>query len=184
MRRLVKKKNRLWMPVFIIAVMVLSVIGFSMLQGENTNAKKMNGVTFTKTGDAWKFRINGIELMSYFTPDQLANISSGSVSDFPYFTYLTSNPQAKYPQQDLITIELAKLELKNTLIALGYTPEMNFSDKITCKNATLAVGVIDLDLGNETAVRVENTCVRITGTNSQELVAARDKFVMLLAGLE
>jgi len=182
-RRLKEKKKNIAVPLFIIAIMVLSALGYALFQARGGNVKRFNSFKFIKIGDRWKTKIDNIEMMFYFAPDEVEDIPYDSISTFPYFVYLTSNPEASYSQQDLMTIEVAKFELKNILYSLGYTPSMNFSKTITCENSTSAMGVIDLDISNETAINIEDSCVKITGINGPEIVRARDKFLMLLLGI-
>jgi hypothetical protein len=183
-RRRTEKKNSIAVPIFIIAIMVLSGLGYALLQSkENSDVKRFGNFKFVKTGDVWKTNIDNLELGFYYAPDELEAIPADNISALPYMLYLTSKKDAQYSQQKLMAIDLAKFELKNTLLALGYTPTMSFSNLITCKNATKTVAVVDLDIGNETAVRISGTCVKITGVDERNLIAARDKFLMLIIGI-
>ena len=171
-------------PILIITIMVLSVVGYSLLQGNQNNIKTYNGFKFVRiANNEWKTEIDDLELKFYFSPDEVQDIKYQSFTGFPYQFYLTSNPAADYPQQDLMAIEVAKFELRNTLFALGYTPMINFSDTIGCENASSAIGVIDLDISNQTSIDVEGNCIKIKGRNGPEVVRARDKFLMLLLGI-
>jgi hypothetical protein len=183
-RRKRQKKNNVAVPVFIIAIMVLSVLGYSLLQGRDSNVRKYGEWKFVNVADKyWRATSNDIETVFYFTPEEVADIPCESIAAFPYFVYLTSNPNASYSQQELMTIDLAKFELKNTLLFLGYEPQMAFSNAITCANSTSTTGVVDIDISNETAVKVYGSCVKIEGLNSIEVVRARDKFLMLILGI-
>jgi hypothetical protein len=182
-RRLTKKRNSIAVPLFIIAIMVLSVIGYSLLQGRQDNTVTVNGFKFTEINNRWHTRVDGIDFMFYYSPAEVEDIGYRKISDFPTQIYLTSNPNAAYSQQDLMSIELAKFELKNTLGALGYAPDMQFSDEISCENSTQTAAVVDLDLGDETIIEVDENCIKISGTNGQEIFRARDKFLMLLLGI-
>ena len=182
-RRLREKKKNIAVPLFIIAIMVLSVLGYSLFQARQRNVVKYDGFKFVKIDKYWKTKINNIDMVFYYAPHEVEDIPYKSIPMFPYFVYLTSNPNADYSQQDLMAIDVAKFELKNILYALGYTPNMNFSNIISCANSTSAVGVVDLDISNETAIKVNGNCVKITGTDGLEVVRARDKFLMLLLGI-
>ena len=183
-RRLREKRSNLAIPLLIIAIMVLSVIGYSLLQGNQNNVKRYNGFKFVRVADnQWVTEFDNIELRFYFSPEEVQDIKHQSFTSLPYHTYLTSNPTADYSQQDLMAIEVGKFELKNILFGLGYTPMINFSDTISCANSSSALGVIDLDIANETAIDVQGNCIKIKGRNGPEVIRARDKFLMLLLGI-
>lgn len=178
-----KEKKSIAIPLFIIAVMVLSALGYAVFQGGNSNLITYNGFKFTKIQDKfWRTKVNGVGYDFYFSPEDLQNIPSQKFN-LPSFVYLTSDPNANYSKNVLATIEVAKFELKNALTAKGYNVAMNFSSQVTCKDATPSTGVVDLSIGNETIVEVQGTCVLVKGTSAQELVAARDKFMMHVLGV-
>ena len=178
-----KKENKnIWIPLFIIGIMVLSALGYAVLQG-NENSIKVHGVKFVKTQDNfWVAKIKGVSYMFYFSPEDVKALQMDNFT-LPTFVYLTSNPEANYSRDNLMTIESAKFELKNSLLAAGYTAVMNFSNKITCKNANPATAVVDLDLGNETKIVADGNCILVRGTDAVKLVAARDKFLMRALGV-
>ncbi|MBW3016857.1 hypothetical protein KY316_00660 [Candidatus Woesearchaeota archaeon] len=178
-----KEKKNLLVPLFIIAIMVLSGLGYAMFQADSSNVIKFNGFKFTKVQDKfWRTNAEGYAFDFYFSPQDLESIPT-SKFELPSFVYLTSDPEAEHTSDQLMTIEVAKFELKNQLNALGHTIAMNFSNQVTCDDATSSTAVVDLDIGNETAIDVNGNCIKIRGSESLTLVAARDKFLMQVLGV-
>jgi len=178
-----KEKKNIAIPLFIIAIMVLSALGYAIFQGENSNLVKVNGFKFVKVQDKyWTTKFQGASYMFYFSPEDIKELPINEFT-LPSFVYLVSNPKANYSQANLQTIEVIKFELKNSLQSLGKTVSMNFTSQVSCEDVSPSTAVISLDFGNETKVAANENCIQIMGTDAGKLVAARDRFLMKVLGV-
>ncbi len=178
-----KEKKSIAIPLFIIAIMVLSALGYAIFQGENSNLVKVNGFKFAKVQDKyWTTKFQGESYMFYFSPEDIKELPMEAFT-LPSYVYLVSNPNANYSQTNLQTIEVIKFELKNSLQSLGKTVSLNFTNQVSCEDASPSTAVVNIDFGNETKVAANGNCIQIEGTDTGKLVAARDKFLMHVLGV-
>jgi hypothetical protein len=178
-----KDKKNIAVPLFIIAIMVLSALGYAIFQGENSNLVKINGFKFAKVQDKyWSTKFQGESYMFYFSPADIKEIPIDSFT-LPSFVYMVSNPNANYSQTNLQTIEVIKFELKNSLQSLGKTVSMNFTSQVSCKDSSPSTAVVSIEFGNETKVSANENCIQIMGTDASKLVAARDRFLLKALGV-
>ncbi|MCX8147518.1 MAG: hypothetical protein N3D84_03560, partial [Candidatus Woesearchaeota archaeon] len=142
----------------IIAVMVLSTIGF-MWESDSNSELKYNGFKFKRTDNYWYVKIEGKEAMFYNHPLQLEtiNITEGikNILRNSKMQYMTSDPEDTFNE----AIGLVEYDLLNTAqyrdiyFVYAFTKENPYNKTIiNCINATIYVPVLYFKSSNETQI--------------------------------
>ena len=66
-----KSKNKLWMPIFIVVIMISSTLGFMYGGSSDSNIFKYGDYTFTNTNEGWVFFVNGDKYIFNYSPKEL-----------------------------------------------------------------------------------------------------------------
>ena len=66
-----KEKRKLFVPLFIIGIMVLSMFGV-VIGGlsQDENVEKYNGISFVELGNGYKFNVDGLDHNVYSFPKE------------------------------------------------------------------------------------------------------------------
>lgn len=75
-----KEKRKLFVPLFIIGIMVLSMFGV-VIGGlsQDENVEKYNGISFVELGNGYKFNVDGLDHNVYSFPQELERFEGSSV---------------------------------------------------------------------------------------------------------
>ncbi|MBT5112002.1 hypothetical protein HOM75_02670 [Candidatus Woesearchaeota archaeon] len=75
-----KEKRKLFVPLFIIGIMVLSMFGV-VIGGlsQDENVEKYNGISFVELGNGYKFNVGGLDHNVYSFPQELERFEGSSV---------------------------------------------------------------------------------------------------------
>ncbi len=128
--------------------------------------------------------VNGqnTEIVLRNDPRELANISvnasrllSGSDAWLTTYPYESGGDDIAIARNDL-GMFTTKIGM-NTQFALTQVPETSTFSQMACENATEYSRVFMFSIGNETKVYEDGDCVRIEGTNFNEIIRATDALV-------
>ena len=191
-RRSKKRQRRnLFLGLFIVAIMILSVLGYTATQNSQSNAQNYNGHSFAQSGEYWVTKMNKKVFEFNFLPSQVDYLSSDKFTFDPAYVYLVSDPNANYSTQDLAAIDYSKFELKNKIVdylgvdfaEIGYTQEYLGRHPITCANATPSVVVIDFIVSNQTKISFANNCLTFSANVGIDIVKEKDFFLYKELGI-
>jgi len=75
-----KEKRKLFVPLFIIGIMVLSMFGV-VIGGlsQDENVEKYNGISFVELGNGYKFNVDGLDHNVYSFPKELERFEGSNV---------------------------------------------------------------------------------------------------------
>ena len=75
-----KEKRKLFVPLFIIGIMVLSMFGV-VIGGlsQDENVEKYNGISFVELGNGYKFNVDGLDHNVYSFPQELERFEGSNV---------------------------------------------------------------------------------------------------------
>src|SRR3989344_5130645 len=110
-----KNKGKLAIPLLIVALMVLSVLAYTVGTPSTDQSTTYGGHKFTvnQNEQLWETDINGQNYKFRFLPGDL-NFDVDKNLDAPAY-YLVEDPNANYSERDLSLISLAKFEMKESL---------------------------------------------------------------------
>lgn len=193
----VRKKQRtrnIIIGVVIIAVMVLSSLGYVVLErepGQQQGGQTYNNFTFTQIEDGWQTKAQGYNVTTIFLPQETLNASSGNVRLFDFSNKIIfiviSSKDTEYLTYDLFRnlqdinqrMQFAcPVEQENSSFCL----ETNLPLK-SCDDASLDTKIMIIK-DNETQVgySYNESCLTIKGTSS-DVVKATDNFIFKLFGI-
>ena len=78
---------------------------------------------------------------------------------------------------------VAGLEFNNLMERFYSIPVKYEDNKYSCNNANETIGVVKLQLGDETKVFIEDNCVILQGKTEQDLVRTADRIMFFLLGI-
>lgn len=75
-----KEKRKLFLPLFIIGIMVLSMFGV-VIGGlsQDENVEKYNGISFIELGNGYKFNVDGLDHNVYSFPKELEKFEGSNI---------------------------------------------------------------------------------------------------------
>jgi len=161
-------KKNLIMPLFIITIMVLSVLGYSIGSSTTSNKIKYKDYTFIQVDQGWVTYINDQQLFLFNNPNELSNISIPiklqelNSADKIYLTLDTEN-----------NIESVFSLFQNIFPVLTpriITACIKDSEKCsdlplrTCINATFSNKIIQIQYSENYSMNYKNNCLLIQGT--------------------
>lgn len=174
-------RNKLIVGIVLVAVMVMSTLGYSLLSGEEEGGGTKityNGTDFYKNGVEWQASINGQTLSFLYSPPELGNIKvpasvkMGQFNSKPLY-FDSDNPSMYY--------EIAR-NLQYYVSKIDYAC-LNESD---CPNEiypikTCSDNLIIIRNANQTSIKTENNCTFISGNESA--LEAGDAFLYKVLGV-
>ncbi len=193
MRRRGKKKERmiLYGSALIVALMLLSTIGFFISGGSNSNRYGKYSFSRPDRSNLWYTVIDGKSMAFYNFPADIDHIELEPAvldkikdNNMVYITYDPENPFRE-------SIALISLELSEVLwdsfkvyAELGFTKETEYTEKtITCDNAMPTLPVIYFMESNETKIGIEDNCIRIEGQSVHGFIMLYERLVYGLLGV-
>ncbi|MEM4239774.1 MAG: hypothetical protein QXM31_04025 [Candidatus Woesearchaeota archaeon] len=183
--------RKTWMSIFISAVMILSVIGFSLTMTEPEQQVEYNGMKFTRSQAGWQAKINNVKTELYYYPAELEDIpvdeGVGVALDGIRVLWFSYNPADTYAQEiagTLFYMEDLLAKVKDVYVQRGLLNNTDYAlPEATCANATLAVPVLVLQSGNETSVRHDNGCIIATASSGRDISMVGDRVLYQAFGV-
>jgi hypothetical protein len=190
MRKESSNKKKVWISIGIAIIMTSSILGY-MFGTNSSNTYKYNKTTFYQKNSAWATKINNVEYqfdnfpdtLDYInvSPDVLSKIKSTFQLDLTYDMNDSHNQDLALAQHD---IEVALTEYNNMYVRNAVTAANKYNlPVITCKNATAAVPVIYIRVGNETRIYSENSCIIVQGKDSLDVLRVKDRLLYGVLGI-
>lgn len=176
-----KKRNQLILGVMLLAVMVLSVIGYSFQVNDNKNDKnslEYNGFKFTGQGNLWVTKIGQLDFSFLFSPEEVPSINS----DVNLLNSYVGEPL--YILSDNYD---SKVEILRNMQNIALRIQDACINAENCKNnipvKTCEDNFIIIQESNETNITQNQSCVYITG-KSEDLPKITDEFLFKSMGIK
>ncbi|MBI4140639.1 hypothetical protein HY485_02260 [Candidatus Woesearchaeota archaeon] len=182
------------MSLFIAAIMILSVLGFVLVDNGGDNLKQKYGEhTFLRLPQGWRTTINGQQFVFNYFPEQLEDIklptNTTALKESPIIAF-SYDPNNRYAE-DLGALQYyfeTTVTNKQRYVQRGLTNTTTYTTlpEITCKNATQQLPVIVLNLNtklNATDIHYKNNCLTITADRAQELYTTTDRLIYSFLGI-
>lgn len=187
---LFSKKNM--MSLFIIIIMVLSVLGYVLLQDtDGSYSFKYNDLLFKETQEGYSFKIDGKTYYAKYPPTQVEHIKMDSViidkiKNSPMI-YVTYDPESKYLEtKGMVNFELTQEipAITGAYISSGLTNKNDYGTTIiTCDNSTEQVPVIYLMDSNQTETYSEGGCIIFASSSSADFIFIKQRLEYGLLGV-
>ncbi len=189
MRRKKENKKGIWFSLFLVAILVFSVGGY--LLGEGEEKLTYGDYTFIASPGGYLLKVNSYPVAFTYFPEQLESLYfpeeiSGMISGRPMF-YVTYDPKSSIAPHIASAQFRMQAVLANTVniyLQPALTSETNFTlQKIDCKNATAFVPVILFKESNTTNVTMEGGCILIDAEKGTNVLAYSERIMYLLLGV-
>lgn len=182
-------RKALIMPLFIIAIMIMSVFGYMF--GSSSTKLTYNDFKFytlEEGGIMLKLDDNRIRFNYYPTELEWLNAPKGIGNLFNVpMIYVTSDYNSLYNETiSQIKFNLAQNvgEFKGVYVQNSFTAQTEFDlPVVTCSNASASVPVIHFERSNETKISYANYCVTIKLKNREEAIAASERILYSALGV-
>lgn len=182
------------MSLFIVVIMILSVVGFVLVDSGEDNVKQKYGdYTFLRLPQGWRTTINGEPHLFNYFPAQLEDIKLpkeiAAFKQSPIITF-TYDPNNRYAQ-DLGALQYyfeQTIVNKQRFVQRGLTNTTTYKTlpEISCKNATDKLPVIYLTINtkaNTPDINYKNNCLKITASRPQDLYTTTDRLIYFMLGV-
>jgi len=184
-----EKRIKLFMTFFIVAIMILSVLGFMI--GRNSNEQlKYNDFKFTNKNNKFIIKINNKDLDFDYFPSQVENfnISNEVIEKIKGKIQIdaTSNFNDDFAESIAYTLfDMGeKLKILNIHLRKGFTTNTSYNKPIiTCNNAKTHIPVIMFEKSDKTVVYEENNCIIIKAGSQQDIIAVKDRILYSFFGI-
>jgi hypothetical protein len=193
MRRVKKNRSKLFLPIFIIAIMVLSMFGV-MIGGisQDDSAFEFNSVNFRKDVSGYLFNVDGRDYKTIKEPREIEYLEN---EDF--FELITAFESGKYSKIYLDVSDLAVGAAVNEIysnlgryynIVLSCKPDAMDEEHCldlplkSCDSVEEGVLVVELKISEEIGSSYEQNCYS-QEAGVEYLIASMDYFVMDVAGV-
>jgi len=159
-------KKNLILPLFIITIMVLSVLGYSIGSSTTSNKIKYKDYTFIQTDNGFVTYINNQQIFLFNNPNDLLDIKIPvklSELNSANKIYLTINPEintALSPFQNIfpvLTPRIVQACIKDSDICSNLPLK-------TCLDATSLNKIIQIQFSETPSITYKNNCLLIQGT--------------------
>lgn len=191
-----KKKQsskKMWISLFIVAIMILSAFGFmlSYQTSETGGTEEYNGHKLVQTQKGLMIKIDGKESYFNYYPASLEtlNFSDSIKSELAntkalWVTYDPDSDFAATIAEKQLDMEQKLFDTKEIYIARGLANATGYAlPEITCKNATEPMPVLYLKKGNKTTIESAENCITLTAATEQELNLYHAKIMYLILGV-
>jgi hypothetical protein len=177
--------------IFIVAIMVLSGVGY--MWDRNTSTNEYQGHKFSQTTAGWVTTIDGKQLTFSFYPDDLSHLNLSSdaaqyLSSVKMF-YIVFDPNDSLVPD----FEVARMSLENELpLTKGIYPTTAVTAKdsvyaafpiASCANATILVPVVYLKSGESTQIIEQGPCIILVARDSYDVPVLIDRLRYGLYGI-
>ena len=178
-----KKSRKLFLPIFIALIMILSALGF-MWKGPSKDQYKYNNLLFTKTKNGWLTYVDNKAFLLTYSPRELENITAAiSLNNLNYaqIIFFSLNPEEDV-YQAVYDFQTNMNNLFVPLLIPACTANVSKCINITlknCQDATENAKVIIFKEENQTKITYKNNCLTIQGKGGN-LTKATDKLILTL----
>ncbi|MEK6861858.1 MAG: hypothetical protein AABY07_07880 [Nanoarchaeota archaeon] len=185
-----RDKKKLILPIFIAAIMILSVFGviignFAPSEEPSQNILEYKSIKFTGTDFGWQAKINNVDVTISNSPNDLEGINLGIQQDsFKELSkiYISRDPR-KYIRNTDFLLQANLRQIVNVQIACNVdVEECKDLPLKTCKDANTNNVVIVIEESTEDKVNFKDSCLEIKG-NSIFISKVVDKLVLYIFGL-
>jgi len=191
LRYMVEAKT--WMSLFIVVIMVLSVIGFVLVDLGSSDTKRSFGeYTFYRTSQGWRAKIAGQNLYFNFVPDQISTIqvderSSQILTASPILaiTYDANNTYAQSMGQLQYYVEQLLNQNQKVYVVRGLVNNTAFQSlpQITCANSSQSLPVIVFEKSNTTQIISTDWCIHAEAATGQDFFMLADRILYEILGV-
>ena len=178
-------KSKTFMGWFIIIVMVASSIGFALIQGqgEKSSEREYKGFKFYQQQQGWFTRINEQQFSFRYLPEELENISMGTINTGTNKNYILYDPSEEELNKDYFYRRVGSI-----LVYMGITPQLACSKEEDCPNIPVrdckeGFSMIYLKYGNETKAYNEDNCLIAEAKDNVELDKISERIIYKLLGI-
>lgn len=183
-------RKKLYISLFIIAVMVLSTFGVYLSASGNSSDGGYNGFTFRQKNNQWITKVNDKDYAFFFHPlDLTMDVPQEiitAIRQSPSLT-LTFDPNMSQLQY----ADVARFELSQFLaFDLGKNVENAVLNKTSVYNLPIAACsgtedklFITFIEANESKAFIENNCITIATDNPTEYLGYAEKIIYSLLGI-
>ncbi len=190
---MIKMEAKTWMSLFIVTIMILSVIGFVLVDiGDSDNKREFEEFTFYRTSQGWRAKIAGQYLYFNYLPDQAKEIQMDERSK----QILTASPiiAVTYDPNDRFAQSMGELqyymeqllnENQKVFVMRGLTNNTAFPalPQITCLNSSQSLPVLIFEHANSTQISASDWCVHAQAATGQEFFMLADKILYVILGV-
>ena len=162
-------KKNIILPIFISAIMILSVLGFSFGSFTSQNKIKYQGKTFVQSDQGWITYINNKQLILINNPNEISNITIPVIlqelnsATKIYITLDMENSLDnvyKLFQQDIMPLLTPPI----VIACIKDSPQCSDMPLKTCSDATFSNKVIQIQYSQQSLFNYKNNCLLIQGT--------------------
>ncbi|MBN1156208.1 hypothetical protein JXA85_01200 [Candidatus Woesearchaeota archaeon] len=177
--------------LFIVAVMVLSGLGYMMERNDSEDAFEYNGYKFDILNNMLTTKVGNMKLTFFSDPRYVDNINISPEilpllknSRMIYFTYNDSDILKEDVALVHYTIAEPVWKSLNLYVVQALTDENEYNyPVITCANATSAVPVIYFIHSNATGFVLEGNCVIANAFSKSDVYVLTDRLLFGLYGI-
>ena len=185
-----KKTLMAWV---IIVVMVLSVVGFVLVDtGPSETKKRFGDYTFYRTREGWRSEIGGQEMFFNYVPDQVAQIAFDDKAKQILTTavilavsYDPNDRSAQIMGELQYYVEQLLNENGRVFVLRGLTNTSAYPvlPELSCRNASQNLPVIVFEHANSTQVIAKDWCMMVQAATSQDLFLLTDRVLFTVLGV-
>ncbi|MCK4522245.1 MAG: hypothetical protein KAU20_06730 [Nanoarchaeota archaeon] len=184
-----EKRKRLFMSLFIVAIMVFSVAGYMIGRG-SSESTEYNGFKFTRKNNYWVTDINDIEISFDYFPTEVENINISSRIIDRIKNSREVDITSDFNNSFKEGISLAHLKLSmilsniNIYVRKGFTANNTYDmPVITCEDATDFIPVILFEKYNKTGVYEDGNCIIVRAKSEIDFIAVKDRILYSVFGI-
>ena len=188
---LFSKRNAI--GLIIIAIMVLSALGFMIGERNNTNSDTFNGHQFVSDGGYWytninnqqvKFRFHPSVVDNIILPDEARNSVKGTL--MTYLTYDSTDKNIQYIEEIRLELEKELPELLKIYVSTGVTNATgaySSFNTISCDNATASIPVIYFRTDINESFEYSGNCLIVKASTGNDMFIMKDRLLLGLTGI-
>lgn len=185
--------KKVWVSLFIAAIMILSVFGFMMSYqtGQTGGTEEYNGHKLVQTQQGLMTKVNGKEAYFDYYPASLEQLNMSDAiktelknSKSFWVTYDPDSDFAQAMAEIQFDMEQNLFDVAEIYVARGLTNAKEYAlPEITCANATATMPVIYLKKGEKTQIESTDNCITLTTVTEPELRMYHNKIAYILFGV-
>jgi hypothetical protein len=184
------RKKQIFLALFIVAIMSLSILGFLMGESDS-NKVKYGNYTFIGTNQGWQLTINKQNLFFQYVPQNVGDINiSSDIATVLKVTPeidITSDASDRNNQSiALLDYELQKasIQTRKFYVRSGFTTNVTGVNTILrCENSTGSLPIIYIKTGNETRIYYNGVCIVMEARSGQEFLRLKDRILYTILGV-
>lgn len=185
--------KKVWVSLFIAAIMILSVFGFMMSYQTNQTGgtEEYNDHKLVQTQKGLMTKINDKEVYFNYYPASLEqlNMSEDIKSELKntkavWVTYDPDSDFATAMAEIQFDMEQTLFDVAEIYVARGLTDTKEYAlPEVSCANATATMPVLYLKKGNYTEIESIDNCITLTTITEPELKMYYNKILYIILGV-